>query len=93
MAEVWRYESGGWEWADFYVYPHPREAGKFAVDIQSGCSCSSYEPPESLDLESEEPLDKAGVIAQWSRFTAPDEHNYVSAQEKAHGLEQLHQLL
>lgn len=87
-TEIWKYESGGYQWVDFYVYQHPRESEKYAADIQSGCSCYRYETPDDFNLATETPLTKAEVISRWQDF-ADD----MSAQEKVRGLENLQEVL
>lgn len=92
MAEtIWNYQSGGYEWADFYVYQHPRQTDKYVVDDQSGCSCSSYETPADEDLEANSPMTKAQVVETWKSWSTYN--YYMDEQEKARGLEQLQDVL
>lgn len=94
MADsIWSKDSGGgYEWAEFHVYNHPREQGKYVADWDSGCSCYSYEGPDDEDLEAESPLDKAGVIKAFKDFVDGNEY-YFDAADKTNGIESLNQVL
>lgn len=56
------------EWNEFYVYRHPRESSKYAVDYDSGCSCDGYEIPTLALLEAFTPLGKREVYAEFSKW-------------------------
>jgi hypothetical protein len=90
MAEsIWSKDSGGgYEWAEFHVYRHPREEGRYVADWASGCSCYGYEHPMDEELASETPLDKAGVVKAYSEFVATNDY-YFDAADLTDGIEQL----
>lgn len=88
--EFWRYESGGYEWDDFYVYQHPRDIERYTVDTQGGCSCWSYSTPSDEDLGANNPLVKAEVLTAWQKFALD---TTLSSQEHARGLDQLNEVL
>lgn len=94
MAEsIWSKDSGGgYEWAEFHVYNHPREQGRYVVNWDSGCSCYGYDTPTDEELSTESPVDKAGVIAAYKEFVNVNEY-YFDAADKTDGIEALNQVL
>lgn len=71
---------GGYEWADWAVYTHPRESKRFAVYTDYGCSCNGFEPPSEKDLEGDSPLRRKEVIAmfrEWWDNRSYDGRSYV----------------
>lgn len=57
-----------YEWSEFYVYRHPREARKYIVDTGYGCSCNIYEAPSLAAAEAMTPLGKREVYAAFSQW-------------------------
>ena len=68
VVEKFSVTVGGYQWTTFAVYRHPREAGKYVVSDQGGCSCNSFEQPTLKQLESEQPLGKREVYAEFSEW-------------------------
>ena len=62
------FESLGYDWNEFHVFRHPREARKYAVVIQGGCSCVSFEMSSIADLEAETPMGKREVYAEFTKW-------------------------
>lgn len=66
LVEKFGYGVYNYDWSEFRVFKHPDNPRKYAVDISSGCSCDSYEPPLAEDLRSNDPLTKVQVRNKFS---------------------------
>lgn len=62
------FESQGWDWNEFHVYRHPRETRKYAVVIDSGCSCDGFTQPSLAMLEAETPIGKREVYKAFTEW-------------------------
>lgn len=93
ITPIFGYSIGGYEWAQFSVYAHPLEKGKYATDMQSGCSCNGYEPPSKAKISSQYPRSRTQVRYEFSQWFEGTKDRYENYGTKVAALEKLNDSL